>query len=30
MLETIKGIILRETPIGESDKMMTVLTVFIF
>lgn len=26
MLETIKGIVLRETPIGESDKMMTVLT----
>ncbi len=26
MLETLKGIILRETPIGDYDKMMTVLT----
>ena len=26
MLETLKGVILRETPIGDYDKMMTVLT----
>ena len=26
MVETLKGIILRETPIGDYDKMMTVLT----
>ncbi len=26
MVENISGVILRETPIGESDKMMTVLT----
>lgn len=26
MTETIKGVILRETPIGDYDKMMTVLT----
>ncbi len=26
MVETIKGIVLRETPVGEYDKIMTVLT----
>ncbi len=26
MIETVKGVILRETPIGDYDKMMTVLT----
>ncbi len=26
MLETVKGIVLRETPIGDYDKIMTVLT----
>ena len=26
MVENIAGVILRETPIGEADKMMTVLT----
>lgn len=26
MIETVKGLILRETPIGEYDKIMTVLT----
>ena len=26
MLETLKGIVLRETPVGDYDKMMTILT----